>query len=70
MNRLYPWEEFYEAAILEADHTRLPARVRTAQTAINSRIEQLEKGQDGSSEEREAIACALTRIRILKQERL
>lgn len=70
MARLYPWEESCEAAILETDFSRLQARIKAAQTAINLRIEELEKDHHGSPEERDAIACALSRIRILKQERL
>lgn len=33
----------YEAAILETDFARLPDRIEAGQTAINSRIKQLEK---------------------------
>ena len=68
MSRRYQWEEYYEAAILETDRFRLPAVIKTAQTAINSRIEELEKDHQGTPEERDAIASALAGIRILQQE--
>jgi hypothetical protein len=63
----YPWEAAYEAAILETEHSRLSDRIKAAQTAINSRIEQMQQDR-GTPEERDAIASALAGIRVLKNE--
>jgi len=68
MTRQYPWVEYYEAAIVETDRSRLPALIKAAQTAINSRIEELESDHQSTLEEREAIARARAGIRILQQE--
>lgn len=68
--RQYPWEESYEAAILETDSSRLPARIQSAKTAIHSRIEHMQKDHQATPEERLATACALAWIEILEQERL
>jgi hypothetical protein len=68
MSRPYPWQQYYEAAILETDRSRLPALIKVAQHAINSRIQQIGSDHQGTTEEREAIADALAGIRILQGE--
>lgn len=68
MNKRYPWEAVYEAAILETDFSRLPERIKAAQTAIDSRMQALRMDGDGTSAERAAIQSALAGIRILKRE--
>jgi hypothetical protein len=70
MTRLYRWENSYEAAVLETNSSRLPARIKSAKTAINSRIEQMRKDHQGTPEEREATVCALAWIEVLEKERL
>lgn len=64
----YPWEDVYEAAILETERSRLPERIKAAQDAIDSRIEQFQQDHQGTPEERDAIGSALSGIRILKKE--
>ena len=68
MSSPYPWQQHYEAAILETDRSRLPARIKVAQDAINSRIEQIRSDHQGTEQEREAIADALAGIRVLREE--
>jgi hypothetical protein len=64
----FGWQRFYEAAILETTRARLPERIQTAQAAIDARIEQLRVDHHNSDEERQAIADALTGLRILRGE--
>ena len=68
MSNSYPWQQYYEAAILETDRSRLPALIKVAQDAIESRIQQIGNDHQGTPEEREAIADALAGIRVLRQE--
>lgn len=70
MNKKYPWEAVYEAAILETDFSRLPERIKAAQTAIDSRMQAMQSDSDGTGAERAAIQSALAGIRILKREAL
>jgi hypothetical protein len=67
MSRQYPWEQYYEAAILETDRSRLPALIKAAQAAIHSRLDQL-NGVDGQSPERAVLAKALRGIQVLQGE--
>jgi hypothetical protein len=76
MNGTYEWQRSYEAAILETDRSRLPILIAEAQAAIDARIEDLRSHFDGKmdgeayriAEEKQAIADALSGIRILKKE--
>ena len=68
MSSPYPWQRYYEAAILETDRSRLPALIKAAQEAINSRIQQIGSDHQGTPEERQAIADSLAGIRVLQQE--
>ena len=70
MTRQYPWEEYYEAAILETDRSRLPALIQAAQQAIYPRIEEFRTDHGGTPEERDAIETALRGVRVLEQELL
>ena len=70
VTRRYSWEEIYEAAILETDFSRLPERVKAAQNAIDSRMQEMQQDHQGTPAERAAIQSALAGIRILKREAL
>ena len=72
----YDWQRYYEAAILETDPAQLPRRIAKAQAAIDRRVEELRANQipeqnpgpDGVAAEEQALADALTGIRILVKE--
>lgn len=68
VNSAYSWQPLYERTMLETDSSRLPALVRAARAAIATRIEELHSDSHDSSEERQAIADALTGLRVLKVE--
>jgi hypothetical protein len=61
---MYEWDEFYKAVILETDRSKLPERVRTALTAINRRVRELNEGH-GSAHESYAIREALNVLSVL-----
>jgi len=67
MSRQYPWEQYYEAVVLETNRSRLRALIEAAQAAIHSRLDQL-NGVDGQSPERAALAKALKGIQVLQGE--
>jgi hypothetical protein len=80
MNGTCKWQRLYEAAILETDRSRLPALIAEAQAAIDARMDALSAYSDGKTsngkidieayrifEEKQALADALSGIRILKR---
>jgi hypothetical protein len=70
VTKRYSWEEIYEAAILETDFSRLPERIKAAQTAIDSRMKEMQEDHQGTPAEHAAIQSALAGIRILNKEAL
>lgn len=68
MTPIYVWQQFYQQAILETDRSLLPVLIRAAQAAIDLRIDQLRFDDLDSTAERDAIADALTGLRVLEQE--
>ena len=68
MEKAYVWEEYYFAAILETDETKLQDRIAAATDAINLRVVELSKQNYGTPTERVAIADALRALAVLRQE--
>jgi hypothetical protein len=68
MTPTYVWQQFYQQAILETDRGLLPVLIKGAQAAIDLRIDQLRFDESDSTAEREAIADALTGLRVLERE--
>ena len=69
MNTNYEWQRAYMAAVLETDQVKLVERIDEATKAIQARVSELEKDHHGTVEERNAIADALSGLRVLRQER-
>lgn len=66
----YPkWQAPLQAAILEFNLDRLPAKIYRVETLIFERLQQLELSNDGAGEHR-AINDALELLRTVKRERL
>jgi hypothetical protein len=61
------WQQEYESALRETDHTALFKRIEVAEAAILSRRETLECSPDGFAERRE-IDNALTKVGSMKKE--
>lgn len=68
MTRIYGWQRFYEEAMLETKSTRLSTLIQAAEAAIDARLEQLGDDRTYSTEERQAIADALSGLQVLKRE--
>jgi hypothetical protein len=63
------WQREYESALLETDKSVLFKRVEVAEAAMLTRRDEL--AHDSSSQtERGAIEDALTKLRVLKRDRL
>jgi len=62
------WQELYQAAFIETDHSKLPNRVSLAKAAIDARLQELQLDHGGTSEERQAITDALAGLNILRSE--
>src|SRR5215510_3600425 len=60
----YPWQELYEAAILETKLlTRLPEKA-----AIDARLQEMVTDHGGTFEERQAISDALVGLNVLGRD--
>ena len=67
-NLLYPaWQPQVQAALLELDMAKLPERIKTAETAITTRLKAIALNQDHHAE-RMAISDAIATLNFLKRE--
>ena len=62
------WHEFYKAAVLETDWTKICERIQTAESAISERRRVLALDHEGTLEERHALSEALRAMNTLRQE--
>jgi hypothetical protein len=62
------WYEAYKAAVLETDGAKMEDRILAAESAIRERHHEFSLNHGGTPEEREAIADALDRLKVLRQE--
>ena len=68
MKAEYPWQEMYEAALLETDDEKLMKRLAATKAAIDARLQELQTDHGGTSEERQAISDALIGLTVLGRE--
>ena len=59
------WRALYEAAVLELDPEKIPARIAEAQRAVMDRMEDLNRSSDGA--ESQALMNALNVLRDLRK---
>ena len=64
----YAWQRPYEAAILETDSTKLPARITAAEAAIDARIAEIQSMNNATADEWQAIEGARSGLKILIAE--
>jgi hypothetical protein len=64
----YPWQDLYEAAIVETDNEKLTKRIRQAKFAIDARVHELQMDHGGTPGERHAISDALSGLNVLRRE--
>jgi hypothetical protein len=62
------WHESYRAAILETDWAKMQERLQTAEREIQERQRVLSLDHGGTLEERQAIADALSGMKVLRAE--
>jgi len=62
------WRRCYEEALVETDRAKLPRLIRQAEIALDARIQEMRSGENGSREERDAIAEALAGLNVLRKE--
>ena len=68
MTNTTKWYEAYKAAMLETDWTKLEERILAAESAIRERHHEFSLNHGGTPEERQAMADALHRLEVLRQE--
>jgi hypothetical protein len=68
MTNTTKWYEAYKAAVLETDWTKMEERILATESAIRERHHEFSLNHGGTPEEREAIADALHRLQVLRQE--
>jgi hypothetical protein len=67
--KAYVWEEYYFAAIIETDKSKLEDRIALATDAIDLRVKELSRENYGTPTERVAIADALRALAVLRKEK-
>ena len=60
------WHQSYQAALLEADWTKMEERLHTAESDINHRRLVLSQDHDGTDEERAALVNAMSGLKVLR----
>lgn len=68
MSTTYKWQEFYEAAVLETDWSRMEDRIQAAESAIKGRLQEFSLDHGGTPEENQAIVDALTSLNSLRAD--
>ena len=68
MTTNYSWHDFYTAAVLETDWTKVEERVRRAESEMHKRRLVLSQDHGGTLEERKALANAFNGIRVLRMD--
>jgi hypothetical protein len=64
----YPWQDLYEAAILETDDEKLTKCLQQAKSAIDARLHELQMDHGGMTGERHAISDALSGLNVLRRD--
>jgi hypothetical protein len=62
------WREYYQAAVLESDWTKIEAQIQTAEAEIHKRRLVLSQDSKGTQEERDALVDALNGLKTLRMD--
>lgn len=68
MSGNYKWYEAYKAAVLETDWSRMEERIRTAESSIKERKNDLSWNYGGPPEEMKAIEDAIKSLEVLRAD--
>ena len=64
----YPWQDLYEAAVVETDDEKLTKCLQQAKFAIDARVHELQTDHGGTPGEWHAISDALSGLNVLRRE--
>ena len=62
------WVNFYHAAVLETDWSKLEGRILAAEAAIKGRLHEFSLNHGGTPEENQAIVNAVNAMETLRNE--
>jgi hypothetical protein len=62
------WEQFYRAAVLETDWSKIQERILVADFAIAERLQAFSLNHGGTPEENHSIRDALSALSVLRRE--
>ena len=62
----HSWHQSYQAALLEADWTKMEERIQTAESDLHQRRLVLSQDHGGTDEERAALVNAMSGLRVLR----
>ena len=68
MTTQFSWIEFYKAAVLETDWTKMEERIQAAEAALHKRKKEFDLNHGGTPKENQAIQDALNALNILRRE--
>ena len=68
MTTAYSWHESYRAALLETDVKKIQQRIQAAEVEIKDRQRVLSEDHGGTPEERQAIADAVSGLKVVLKE--
>jgi hypothetical protein len=64
----YGWQVLYATALLEADWSKIGAKIQAAENGIRTRLDEFSMNDGGTPEENQAIQDALNGLDILRNE--
>ena len=64
----YKWHKAYRSALLETDWSKMGERIRSAETAISARRNELSRDHGGASDEQQAIEDAVNGLNLLRKD--
>jgi hypothetical protein len=62
------WVDLYRTAMLELEYAKMSGRIEAARTAIVARVQKLQEMPELHPDERQAIADAISGLRVLQHE--
>jgi hypothetical protein len=62
------WRDFYHAALLESDWTKIEGQIQTAESEIYKRRVVLSQDHGGTQEERDALVSAMSGLKVLRKD--
>ena len=64
----YKWHEFYKAALLESDWSKMEERIRAVEDALHQRKREFDLNHGGTPEENHAVEDAFRGLSVLRSD--